>query len=81
MREPAKNLPATMCGLDGCPYPKHSSTILGIPLCQQHQRMYVNRGTLGDPLNLGSVECQYTRDGYPIRDFRPRNPETGDPVR
>lgn len=77
MQEPLKRLPAAMCTLDGCPYPKHSSTVLGIPLCQQHQRMYEKRGTLGEPLNSDSVECRYTRDGYPLKDFRPRDPETG----
>lgn len=66
MREPLKRLPATMCQLDGCPYPQHSSTVLGVPLCQQHQQMYKKRQTLGDPLNLGSVEQKYSRDGYPL---------------
>ncbi|MEV6362017.1 hypothetical protein [Nocardia asteroides] len=66
MREPLKRLPATMCQLDGCPYPKHSSTVLGVPLCQQHQRMYQARQTLGEPLKLGSPEQKYSRDGYPL---------------
>lgn len=74
MREPQKRLPVTMCQLDDCPYPKHSATVLGIPLCQQHQRMYQARQTLGDPLNLASVECQYSRDGYPLVPPSPRHP-------
>lgn len=66
MRTPLKRLPATMCRLDGCPYPQHSSTLLNIPLCQQHQRMYQKWGTLGDDLNLNSVEQKYTRKGFPV---------------
>lgn len=60
-----KNLPATMCRLDGCPYKQHSSTVMGIPLCQQHQEMLRKHNVLCNPLR-DTCERKYTRKGYPL---------------
>ena len=56
---------AIMCKIDGCPYKQHSSTVLNIPLCQQHQEMYINWKTLGDEI-FDTCERKYTRKGFPL---------------
>ena len=61
---PPEKLPVVMCHIDGCCYRRHS-TRLGQPICQQHERMVDRFGRVDQPLNFGSVEFKYTRDGYP----------------
>jgi hypothetical protein len=64
---PPKNLPATMCFIDGCPYRRHS-TRLGMPICQQHERMLDKHNRLDLKLQLERDEIKYSRDGYPLPD-------------
>ena len=61
---PPEKLPVIMCSVNDCCYRRHT-TRMDKPICQQHERMYGRSGRVDQPLNFGSVELKYTRDGYP----------------